>query len=162
MEIISSAFCCTAITIRAVLAILTRPGRWTLRYRSPACCDAAGCPGASTGRWRMHKKRRVSPHLRSRNRESHDAIRTSSFSPLFADKILLTSLPCRYRGELSPKPELRQIFGVARKLRGPPRSPALAQNLAQSERTCSKAVPIREPPFPAEIRIFRYGACKHI
>ena len=43
----------------------------------------------------------------------------SSFSPLFADKILLTSLPCRYRGELSPKPELRQIFGVARKLGRP-------------------------------------------
>ena len=39
----------------------------------------------------------------------------SSFSPLFADKILLTSLPCRYRGELTPKPSGSQIFAVARK-----------------------------------------------
>ena len=56
-------FCSIAINIRAVLALFTRPGGRTLRYRSPACCDAAGCPGASTGRWRMHKKRRVSPIL---------------------------------------------------------------------------------------------------
>ena len=102
-------FCSIAINIRAVLALFTRPGGRTLRYRSPACCDAAGCPGASTGRWRMHKKRRVSPIC---NPEIDNPMRfeLSSFSPLFADKILLTSLPCRYRGELSPKPELRQIF----------------------------------------------------
>ena len=92
-------FCSIAINIRAVLALFTRPGGRTLRYRSPACCGAAGCSGASTGRWRMHKKRRVSP-ICNRNR-----LELSPFSPLFADKILLTSLPCRYRGELSPKPE---------------------------------------------------------
>jgi len=55
------------------------------------------------------------PFAIQKSRESK-SIRTVFFSPLFADKILLTSLPCRYRGELSPKPELRQIFGVARKL----------------------------------------------
>ena len=31
-----------------------------------------------------------------------------------------------------------------------------------NDKIISKAVPIREPPIPAEIRIFRYGACKHI
>ena len=110
VEIISSAFCCTAITIRAVLAILTRPGRRTLRYRSPACCDAAGCPGASTGRWRMHKKRRVSPICSPEIDRKANRFELSSFSPLFADKILLTSLPCRYRGELTPKPSGSQFF----------------------------------------------------